>query len=434
MQGETEPSMKVYAVSNDCGDDASRSVHQHHHCGGRNFLDRTTKQCHKYQNAQKKPFWFRNRQSKIKLPTRFLLGGTINDPLNLEGLEKEHTRQSEVHTCKRNRQMTTLNPSHRIDFPKISDISDPLNLKNVSIDEPESLSNDCVATPQKWNEGNSHCQETLETEQLLHMMPGDENEQIVKHDSPSMDTSASVTERWWTCNNSFTLDVRNQHRLSVPECATNHCETSIPVEASGERASDIPVSNECSVSIFNDDRFVTCTDSNVITSREKIVSPAVSQYSHHRARKRKQSASLCKETFLSAGSPHKSYCKKRKEKFPRGNYVAYYGYRNVNKVEDPRLPLLSNELFESKDVLDIGCNVGVVTIAVASTYLPRQILGIDVDQRLVNLAKRNVRQYLDERSYPSCLKSTFGPIAASLLPSAECSSFPHNVLFQVVSF
>jgi len=437
MQGETEPSIKLCAVANDGGDNASRLVHQCHHHGGSDFLDTTLKRCHKFSRVPKKPFWFASRRwSKMKLPTRFLLGGTIDDPLNLQGPEEECARQPEINICERHKRTVTLQHSHRIGFPNITDASDPLNLKDVSSEETESLPNDC--TTETENRKNtcvrSHCQEALETDQVLHELPFDENQDILKQQYQSMGTSIDMTEKLCPCNNGFTLNDRNPYSVQRPECSTNHCKTdAIPVESACKITSDI--SNEHMPSIFGEEEAVTCTDSNKSTNREQIVSPAVSQYSHSRPRKRKRkSVCACKEKFPSTNSSHKLLCKKSKEKFPCGNYVAYYGYRNVNRVEDLRLQLMSKELFEGKDVLDIGCNAGMVTIAVACTYLPRQILGIDVDQRLISLAKRNVRRYLDEQSYPLCLETTFGPISASLLPSHECSAFPHNVLFQVVRF
>jgi len=436
MQGKTEPSIKLYTVSTDCGNNAPRLVNRcHQHDDSCDFLGRTIKR-HKFSNAVKKPFRFTRRRSTIKLPTRFLLGGTIHDPLNLQGLEKECTRESENRCCERHKRTVRLKHSHRIGFPDITDASDPLNLKNVSSKEPESFSDDCLPSMEtKKNAcGQNHCQEALETDHVLDMMPSDENEDALKQECQSVGTSADLTEKLCPHNNSFALNDRNQHCVQVPESSTNHCKTdSIPVEAACKIASG--TSSEHMPSVFSEDEAVACTYRNKITSHEKIVSPAVSQYSPRRARKRKrQGACAGKETFPSASRSHNSLCKKSKEKFPCGNYVAYYGYRNVDMVEDLRLQLLSKELFEGKDVLDVGCNAGVVTIAVACTYLPRQILGIDVDQRLISLAKRNVRRYLDENLYPSCLKTTFGPIAASLLPSAECSAFPHNVLFQVVKF
>ena len=44
-------------------------------------------------------------------------------------------------------------------------------------------------------------------------------------------------------------------------------------------------------------------------------------------------------------------------------------------------------------MLDIGCNVGHVTLAVAKNLNPRSILGVDIDENLIRAAKQNVKHY-----------------------------------------
>ena len=46
-----------------------------------------------------------------------------------------------------------------------------------------------------------------------------------------------------------------------------------------------------------------------------------------------------------------------------------------------------------KDVLDIGCNAGHLTLLVARDYEPRKIVGIDIDDNLIRMARNNVRHY-----------------------------------------
>ena len=423
-----EPSVKFPVVLTDCGDTTSKlRCRWHYH--GRSVLRGTgTKRHHKFPNSVKKPFWFLRRRSKIKLPTRFLLGGTISDPLNLQGLLKERDVRSGIRSRDMNSQVLTTKHSHRIGFPNITDASDPLNLKNVASKEPKSVSADCITGVQERKNASSI------TCKGMHTLPADKSE-----DSSSethcqwFDSSAGVRENTCSCNNSLTLNNGSHCCVQMTDCSINDCKTDIvQIKAAVEMTNNI--SDEHNPSILSEVEAATCNHSDKDISRDKIVSPAVRQFSRHQARKRRRSMRASTEVIQSASNSHKSACKRIKEKFPCGNYIAYYGYRNVDRVDDPRLQLLPIELFEGKDVLDIGCNAGLVTIAVASHYVPKRILGIDVDQRLIGLAKRNVRRYMDENSYPTCLKSAFGPIATSLLPSTECSAFPHNILFQVVKF
>jgi 7SK snRNA methylphosphate capping enzyme len=82
--------------------------------------------------------------------------------------------------------------------------------------------------------------------------------------------------------------------------------------------------------------------------------------------------------------------KRHREEAPHGNYAQYYGYRSGGGRAgqlDPRLQYLRREWLAGKDVLDVGCNTGAFTIAVAERYHPRSVLGIDVDAGLVNRAR-----------------------------------------------
>lgn len=45
---------------------------------------------------------------------------------------------------------------------------------------------------------------------------------------------------------------------------------------------------------------------------------------------------------------------------------------------------MHRHLFQNKDVLDIGCNVGHISIAVARTLGARSVVGIDIDPVLIS--------------------------------------------------
>uniref|UniRef100_A0A182SQ80 RNA methyltransferase n=1 Tax=Anopheles maculatus TaxID=74869 RepID=A0A182SQ80_9DIPT len=79
-----------------------------------------------------------------------------------------------------------------------------------------------------------------------------------------------------------------------------------------------------------------------------------------------------------------------------GNYDRYYGYHSLNEYIDVRLKvfLRNSYLFRDKDVLDIGCNVGLMTIAIAKMLHPKSATGIDVDGKLVAKARKNLSKYV----------------------------------------
>lgn len=92
--------------------------------------------------------------------------------------------------------------------------------------------------------------------------------------------------------------------------------------------------------------------------------------------------------------------------FKYGNYNRYYGYRNENKEEDVRLSVLKADWFESKSVLDIGSNVGHVSLWIGKNFHPEKIKGIDIDCELVKAARKNIVHYIDE-NYVSSLEQSF---------------------------
>lgn len=108
-------------------------------------------------------------------------------------------------------------------------------------------------------------------------------------------------------------------------------------------------------------------------------------------------------------------------KYQYGNYDRYYGYRNPNAIADPRLDAFKQhrqQLFADKDVLDIGCNAGTVTMAVARELHAKHVTGIDIDRSLIaranqllNVAKKAV-------------------VVEEAAKAAAAASFPHNVIFK----
>lgn len=79
-------------------------------------------------------------------------------------------------------------------------------------------------------------------------------------------------------------------------------------------------------------------------------------------------------------------------KYRYGNFDRYVDFRQLNEFRDVRLQVFErhSELFQNKDILDIGCNVGHMTITVARHLAPKSILGIDIDRELVARARRNL--------------------------------------------
>jgi len=85
--------------------------------------------------------------------------------------------------------------------------------------------------------------------------------------------------------------------------------------------------------------------------------------------------------------------KKGRPVYEYGNYGSYYGYRNAGESRDLRLAALASQLgeevFKGLEVLDIGCNTGLVSLEVARCFGARRVVGVDIDAELIEAAKKH---------------------------------------------
>eukprot|EP00124_Ichthyophonus_hoferi_P001794 Ihof_evm7s104 gene=Ihof_evmTU7s104 len=126
-----------------------------------------------------------------------------------------------------------------------------------------------------------------------------------------------------------------------------------------------------------------------------------------------------------------------------GNYNKYYlGRRSAG--DDQRIKVLRRAWFEGKKCLDVGCNSGVFTIEIARNFQPKKILGTDIDENLIKLAKNTV-----ERFKPVTMEADNGPaiqfpmsfgltMGRLKLPQAkekkkQQHGFPFNVEFKAAN-
>ncbi|KAI8098921.1 Bicoid-interacting protein 3-domain-containing protein [Halteromyces radiatus] len=163
---------------------------------------------------------------------------------------------------------------------------------------------------------------------------------------------------------------------------------------------------------------------------------------------------LGRKTGIHLAPPQKPTTTRQREKYIYGNYTNYYKTRrnDANKL-DPRLSLLNTSLFKDKNVLDIGCNSGNITIVIGQQCKPRHILGVDIDDRLIAQARTLLRTTyslqqpninidnddskplsvdvkLQTHYFPRSMVTMFGFMSTNMPPSYKNHDFPYNTSFQ----
>lgn len=103
----------------------------------------------------------------------------------------------------------------------------------------------------------------------------------------------------------------------------------------------------------------------------------------------------------------------------------YRGLKTLFSFSDVRLTVFLRHayLFKDKDILDIGCNTGHMTLAVARKLYPKSILGIDIDKNLISQARKNLTYFQRIPENELCLKSRYGEGANE---SVHYSSLPEK--------
>ncbi|KAM6949069.1 7SK snRNA methylphosphate capping enzyme [Aplochiton taeniatus] len=357
---------------------------------------RTGKRRYSLGAGFKHPFGKRRRransdcQSDPVLPSNFLMGGNIFDPLNLNSLlDEEVNRATNQETPRSSPLPARARDPVQILVPR--DITDPLNLRGG--DEGAEWGGLLLSPikPRKRHRNRHH-------------------------------GGGGGGGGGEAGGGSVAAPVFPVVQPAVPEAASE-----------GGRAFQSPLPYELNTSINCRDEVVT----PILPRRHTHPAPG-SAHKHHgdgpqRQRRRRRTTSMRSsegaagslvsvappsrfQTPLVGGatgamagqrggahSTHPPPKKKRRDRYQYGNHSRYYGYQScygdrregrVGPVEDPRLTLLKPDWFRGKRVLDIGCGAGHMTLAIARQFGPAHILGLDVDRRLVHAARQNIRHFL----------------------------------------
>ncbi|XP_064461310.1 7SK snRNA methylphosphate capping enzyme-like [Ornithodoros turicata] len=315
----------------------------------------------------------RRRREHFTPPTKFLLGGNINDPLNLASF-------ADAEINKRANEVTPKSspipiPKHRRQVEVIipPNINDPLNLNSgEDIEFP-------VVSPRNKKRRRRHKRKSKS-----------EDDDPGAQSAPEMSTVDD--------------EVPAQRKLSTP--------TKLALPA-----------------VRPDEKVVDKIVSPVVPQGSPTKFPR-----RHNSKSGTREPTRNQRRF-STSKAKPVHFREKDAQFQYGNYNRYYGYRNGGGQEDPRLFVMEESWFRDKDVLDIGCNVGHFTLSLARKFSPRKVIGLDIDGRLIKAARKNVRHYLTAElsggmEFPVSMAICHGPIAAAALPGRrESITFPNNVFF-----
>lgn len=324
-----------------------------------------------------------NSESDSVLPTNFLLGGNIFDPLNLNSLlDEEVNKALNAETPKSSPLPAKSRDPVEILIPR--DITDPLNLNSGISD------NSFLISPYK---------------------SGGKKRHRNRHHGGNNGSSNSSSQQTWSDLGRAEARTSScaQHDNALPSSSTQNVSTESDTSKAVDSHENLAdCSGNCKETLSFEEVSSSVTGTNPHTSKRKRrrnsgkVDPPLT-HSTPVTKSVKDNATVSSHSFNTPKSGAKSGQGSRphqpqhqRKKFQYGNYNKYYGYRNPGASEDLRIRVFKPEWFKGKDVLDLGCNSGHLTLFIAKMFQPAQILGLDIDGDLVYGARKNIRHYLSE--------------------------------------
>lgn len=303
----------------------------------------------------------RSRQDYVQV-TDFLLGGNITDPLNLSSIDTNEQNQK-TPVCS---PAPTPQHSKEIDILIPADVNDPLKLNNNG--------------------------EIKESSELCHL--------LISPNKVKRTSKRKRTESDSIVNDLLKDDKRMKLDLKIGLNFKDKIVSPV-VPQSSERYHH--GSNHQSNHSSNHKRNST---NNVNSASFHHPPDSIAKQPNKPPNKHQSAATeQGKRPFIFQSNQNQFYYANgrkfnlKDQKFQFGNYNRYYGYRNQNQNQDLRIALFKREWFLNKTVLDIGCNVGYVTCTIARDFLPKKIVGLDIDSELIEKsAKRNIRHYLENKT------------------------------------
>ena len=387
------------------------------------------------------PYKRRKKEGIIIPPTKFLLGGNICDPLNLNSMQDEEVNRAMNAVTPKSSPLPT--PKHRKDTVEViipPNICDPLNLMNNYDENDEEEYEKQLISPTKKGAKRRNRKRKRASSGSGRDDGNESTETKVKIEiSVAAEPIEPVTE---------VTHVTVEPPISEPPASPDR-ETNPPAKEEIKLESPQKDRNKLRLKGLDD-----LKDKRLrkIDIKDKIVSPVIPQPGAWKPR-----------------LPHRpSQDKKKKQpqqmpnfrekdaRYQYGNYNRYYGYRNLHQDVDTRLTVFGQrkELFAGNDVLDIGCNIGHITLSIARDFAAHSVTGIDIDRKLIGIARKNIKHYVncvsspasnddgngsrrdtDANFFPLSMPINYGPIdVPGFSKNKDHKGFPYNVTFVQVNF
>lgn len=308
----------------------------------------------------------RKENSSYVQVSEFLLGGNITDPLNLSGLTPNDNKQTPINSPQQHNEIEVLIPA---------DLNDPLKLN--ACESSDDICHLLISPNKKMNRRLKR--KRTESDSILDELKDDKK---MKIDFKTLKSNL-INDKVCKPTNRFQTNQPNSH-LNFK--------------------SNVNSSSLSQIEIKSQDN---CTNSKLNSKATKLIS------------KKKPFIFTSNQNKFYYANGHKFNLKDQKFQF--GNYNRYYGYRNGSNSrsmqDDPRLSKFDKEWFLNKHVLDVGCNVGHVTLAIARDFKPSKITGIDIDSELIRQAKISLDSHLKSNTlqkeldkFPTSLAICHGPL------------------------
>ncbi|CAG9862614.1 unnamed protein product [Phyllotreta striolata] len=331
---------------------------------------------------------------KPVLPSKFLLGGNIKDPLNLNSLQDEEiNRAMNAVTPKSSPVPTPPRKKGQLDVIIPKNIRDPLNL--IDCDDDAEYEQQLCSSIKKAKKKRLKKRRTISATMDAEDVPADVSA-TSEATVPEASTDSAKIPEIPEAEAAAAAAAAVQANAAPTAAAAAAAATAAKPKGGADLSIDLS-KKEPQKKRKSDEHGHHAIKKFKNNSMDKIVSPVVPQpgawlkrsNSVNKRAKSRQAKPMVKDAKL-------PLFKDKDKLFQYGNYNRYYGYRNPHNEIDHRMRVFSHHpyLFENKDILDIGCNIGHVTLSVARDFGAKSIVGIDIDPKLISIARKNVKHYV----------------------------------------